>query len=310
MKLTVNRESGVPLHDQLVTQIALLIAAGVIKGGQRLPSVRALAQQLDVHRNTVAAVYNTLERDGVVTIKAGSGVRALEPQTTGAWKEGVALKHLATQFVAEARQQGYDEAAMREAFELALHPPRITRLVVVDPHTDFHPLYRHELAQAFRVPIETRTPEQLGDAPPGALLLTSAYHLASVQARLGAAPLIVFQVNAAEPLLERVRALPNGQTLGLVSVSDTLRRMAKEVFAGLQGDRLLLEAHPDDEGALKALTRLADVLLVDSPSETRVRALTPKPIWSFELIPAASLRSVAQHLPPEAFVGARRGAIA
>ncbi|HEY9720812.1 MAG TPA: GntR family transcriptional regulator, partial [Oscillatoriaceae cyanobacterium] len=310
MKLSINRESEIPLHDQLVTQIALLIAAGVIKSGQRLPSVRALAQQLDVHRNTIAAVYNALEQDGVVTIKAGSGVRALEQQTTGAWKEGVALKHLATQFVAEAREHGHGDDALREAFELALRPPRIERLLVVDPHADFHPVYRHELTRSFRMPVETRTLDQLDDAVlTGSLLLTSVYHLAPLRARIGTAPVIVFQVNAAESLLARVKALPDGHTLGLISVSDTLRRMAKEVFAGLRGEKLLLlEAHPQDEAALKALVRLSDVLLVDSPSQLDVRRLSPKPTWDFQLIPDESLRSLAQHLPSEAFVGAHPGA--
>lgn len=310
MKVSINRESPIPLHDQLVTQISLLIAAGVLAPGQRLPSVRDLANRLDVHRNTVMAVYNTLESYGIVTIKAGSGVRVLEAKSRGSadgWREGVALRHMASHFIAEAREAGYSDAAIREAFELAMAPTPMRRIVVVDPHPDFHALYRHELSAVFNFPIETRTIEDVraegAESLEDAALLTSMYHLAPLREVVGLERrVVVFSVDAGESVLSRVRALPTGQTVGLVTVSETLLRMAKEIIAGLRGeDLLLLEASPDDPDRLKSVLKLSDLVVVDTPSFERVKGLTPKPVLRFQLLPEASVSSVAQQLPAEAF---------
>lgn len=90
MRVSINRESPIPIHDQLVTQLALAIASGALPPGRRLPSVRDMAGRLEVHRNTVSAVYKTLEAYGVVTIKAGSGVRVIDTKAEGGPSEAAA----------------------------------------------------------------------------------------------------------------------------------------------------------------------------------------------------------------------------
>ena len=60
MDIFVNRRGGVPVRDQLVTQLELKILGGDLARGQRLPSVRALARRLKVHHNTVSAAYQDL----------------------------------------------------------------------------------------------------------------------------------------------------------------------------------------------------------------------------------------------------------
>ncbi|MFP5501244.1 MAG: GntR family transcriptional regulator [Candidatus Sericytochromatia bacterium] len=301
MKVTINRASPIPIHDQLVTQIALLIASGALAPGRRLPSVRDMESRLGVHRNTVSAVYKTLEAYGVVTVKAGSGVRVIDE--SGPAGASPALGELAAHFVAAARSQGHEEDAIRQAFERALCPAPVDRIVVVDPHEDFHPIYRHELSRRFSCPLEVMTLEGLAtlgaERLAGAAVLTSLYHLTPVRAILGAAkPVIVFPVNTPEPLLAQLRELPAGGSVALISVSETMRRMAQEVIAALRGGDLdLLEAHPDDLDALRAVTRLADAILTDGPSEAATRQATPKPLMSFRLIPEAALAALADQLP-------------
>ena len=46
MDFVVNRKGGVPVRDQLVTQLELKILGGELTHGQRLPSVRSLARRL------------------------------------------------------------------------------------------------------------------------------------------------------------------------------------------------------------------------------------------------------------------------
>jgi GntR family transcriptional regulator len=54
-------------------QISFAVAMGVVKAGDKLPPVRKLAAQLVVNPNTVANAYRHLEKEGLLTTKAGLG---------------------------------------------------------------------------------------------------------------------------------------------------------------------------------------------------------------------------------------------
>jgi GntR family transcriptional regulator len=69
----VDRVSGVPLGTQLVEQIRTAVADGWLKGGDRLPSVRELADTAGVNVNTVRAAYARLEAEGLVRSEHGRG---------------------------------------------------------------------------------------------------------------------------------------------------------------------------------------------------------------------------------------------
>ena len=74
MEIVLNRRGGVPVREQIATQLQLQILGGNLAHGQRLPSVRALARRLRVHHNTVSAAYQDLQAAGHVQLKRGSGV--------------------------------------------------------------------------------------------------------------------------------------------------------------------------------------------------------------------------------------------
>ena len=73
MDFVLNRQGGVPLHDQLLAQLELQILSGAIAPGQRLPSVRVLARRLGLHANTVSSAYRDLESAGHVELRRGAG---------------------------------------------------------------------------------------------------------------------------------------------------------------------------------------------------------------------------------------------
>lgn len=64
--LLLNHESPVPPYEQIRLQILNLIASAQLQPGDRLPSVRQLARDLEVAPNTVVRAYNELEREGWV----------------------------------------------------------------------------------------------------------------------------------------------------------------------------------------------------------------------------------------------------
>jgi GntR family transcriptional regulator len=76
--------SSEPIYQQIVTQIARAIAAGEVRPGDKLPTVRSLAEELVINPNTVARSYTLLEQQGLVTTKTGSGTFVADPHLRGA----------------------------------------------------------------------------------------------------------------------------------------------------------------------------------------------------------------------------------
>ena len=73
MRLQLSFKSGKPVYLQIVDQVRSAAAAGAIKAGEPLPSIRPLAEELRVNRNTVAKAYAELESQGIIETIAGKG---------------------------------------------------------------------------------------------------------------------------------------------------------------------------------------------------------------------------------------------
>ena len=73
MILQINFKSGKPVYLQVVDQIKAAAASGALQAGEALPSIRPLAEELRVNRNTVAKAYSELENLGVIETLPGKG---------------------------------------------------------------------------------------------------------------------------------------------------------------------------------------------------------------------------------------------
>ncbi len=71
--LVIDPASGVPPFEQLRVQIIARINDGTLSAGAKLPTVRALAEQLGIAANTVARGYRELERDGFIETRGRNG---------------------------------------------------------------------------------------------------------------------------------------------------------------------------------------------------------------------------------------------
>jgi GntR family transcriptional regulator len=69
----INFKSGKPAYLQLVDQVKVAAASGVLHPGEALPSIRPLAEQLRLNRNTIAKAYSELEGMGVIESLPGKG---------------------------------------------------------------------------------------------------------------------------------------------------------------------------------------------------------------------------------------------
>lgn len=73
MLLRINFKSGKPAYLQLVDQVKAAAASGALQPGEPLPSIRPLAEELRLNRNTIAKAYSELESQGVIETQPGKG---------------------------------------------------------------------------------------------------------------------------------------------------------------------------------------------------------------------------------------------
>src|SRR3954467_6539520 len=73
MRFQLSFKSGKPVYLQIVDQVKVAAASGALVSGDPLPSIRPLAEELRVNRNTVAKAYAELESQGVIETRAGKG---------------------------------------------------------------------------------------------------------------------------------------------------------------------------------------------------------------------------------------------
>lgn len=80
MRFHLSFKTGRAVYQQIVDQVRVAAASGMLQDGDPLPSIRPLAEELRVNRNTIAKAYAELERQGVIQTIAGKGcfVRAAD----------------------------------------------------------------------------------------------------------------------------------------------------------------------------------------------------------------------------------------
>ena len=73
LEIVVSNKTSRPLYEQIATQIKTQIMSGVLKAGEALPSIRALAKSLHISVLTVQKAYDLLQTDGFIETTAGKG---------------------------------------------------------------------------------------------------------------------------------------------------------------------------------------------------------------------------------------------
>ena len=79
LAFSVSPSSGVPIYRQIIDQVNALVVSGRLKPGDALPSIRKLAESLEVNMMTISKAYARLEVDGVLTRVRGVGMVVAEP---------------------------------------------------------------------------------------------------------------------------------------------------------------------------------------------------------------------------------------
>ena len=93
MRMQLSFKPGKPVYLQIVDQVKAAAASGAARPGDPLPSIRPLAEELRINRNTIAKAYTELESQGIIETIPGKGcfIRA----NSSPYKKEVRMKLLA-----------------------------------------------------------------------------------------------------------------------------------------------------------------------------------------------------------------------
>lgn len=122
--LRLDPTSGVPVYRQLIDQVLVAKASGVLRPGEQLPTVRQLAVDLSINPNTVIRAYKELEIRGILTTQQGMGTfitrQEIRPDEAARQRR---LTQMVGEFVAKAGAEGYTvEEIMARLGELVPEP--------------------------------------------------------------------------------------------------------------------------------------------------------------------------------------------
>lgn len=324
MDISIQKGTSVSIHEQLVTQISMQIASGILIPGIKLPSIRAMSQKLGIHHNTCLSAYRELETIGLIHIRHGSGARVAiteqDQSLNPSAKEGapIELNQLAHFFVRQIiRQDCRWEDALnalekaRQAMSAQFRQP----LVFVDIHADILPIFQTELQQALNRPVKTVLLSHLDpNQEPEAHFVVSRYHYQALKDKLNigleqlnghgngngsgngrdslSERITVIDVGAVRQELELIKQLPAEALIVVISKSTIILQQAEAVIKALRGEevyiRTMLAGH-ESVGELQRVIKRAHATFTDWLCAPELRTLTSKTLHTIRTIPQREL---------------------
>jgi len=268
MDIRISKESEVPIHEQVVPQIALSIGAGELKPGQALPSVRELARRLKIHHNTVSRAYQDLVLQKLMTRRRGSLLVVSQPGESECLPDVKDLDDLINETMQAASRRGYTLQQLRQRVRerMLAEPP--DHILVLSADSGMRVLFEMELKETLPYAVDSCSPDQLAANPGlavGALVLSPPASMRAVVSILpkDRSPMPIVYTPA-DQHVELVRDLQRPSLIALVSISEYFLRTARGVMAPVAGQLhsmreyfLTAEDHPDNIGA-------ADISICDS----------------------------------------------
>lgn len=121
MFFAIDPTNGVAIYDQVVRQVLFAVAAGVLRPGELVPSVREVARELAINPNTVARAYRRLQDEGVLEPVRGTGLAVAADAPERCRHKRLALVRARLQQVfQEARQSRLEPHELRALVESEL----------------------------------------------------------------------------------------------------------------------------------------------------------------------------------------------
>jgi DNA-binding transcriptional regulator YhcF (GntR family) len=163
--LAVDRNADVPIGVQLAWALRTRIGDGDFAPGQRLPGMRDLAEAIGVNLNTVRAVYQRLEQEGLIESRQGSGTFVAP-----SGRQGTAASSIAATAARTARETGVDPREVAAALYVAPAAPAVDSAQAAEPSALEQRRRLREQIAAFESALGQIEAANPGIAPPASAM--------------------------------------------------------------------------------------------------------------------------------------------
>lgn len=117
LMLQIDFRSGLPIYTQIVNQVQAQVVSGILKHGDQLPTVRALAEELRVNFNTVARAYRILDEARIISTQQGRGtyITEIPPPNISEKLRRETLEALTQRYISEAMRLEFSKSEIRQS---------------------------------------------------------------------------------------------------------------------------------------------------------------------------------------------------
>ena len=114
--LQIDFRSGLPIYTQIVNQVQAQVVSGILKPGDQLPTVRALAEELRVNFNTIARAYRILDEARIISTQQGRGtyITEIPPPNASEKLRRETLEALTQRYISEAMRLEFTRSEIRQ----------------------------------------------------------------------------------------------------------------------------------------------------------------------------------------------------
>lgn len=318
-KWFIEKDNKIPLYLQLKDLIKYYISTGVIKDHQQLPGVNELARKLDINFDTVRKAYKELEKEGLVSMKRGTGTfvnlrdvslpeisnesrpeldpmesaRLLVRRLLRQGKTLAEVKKLLAQVISEvSRDAGRQYLIFTECNRLQVD--EISAILKEQLNLKVRPVLLSELESAL-FSLEKSEGDLLG-------IVTTGFHVNEVQSVLGDRPIAVHMLvtNMSPDTRHSLDEYRDGARFGFICRDQKSVPFYTDLLrAELGGDIDLRCSVLSDRARVRSILESVDVLLVTPPVYDEVRAMvTPdKPVFNvFDRVDPMSLKMLKDNV--------------
>lgn len=306
--VSISRSLRVPLATQIRDQVVAAISVGDLEVGDRLPTIRELANFLGINRNTVAQAYRDLEREGYVVTRSGAGTTVVASPATDSLLRGGQLRELVRDALAKAESAGFSAQAFVETayYEASSwQSSSVASILVVDEYRGELGFLCEEISHAVPAVVEglvlSEVEQRLRDGQPGELdrfdfVVAPFYCTDRATALLEETGLAVLTVGVGPsiPTMLRIAHAAEGKKVAIVCTEDSGPEQMRQALEGAGITFARLDGYGLHDSRLPEVVSSYDLVVASQGSADAVRALvgTDRVVEFSSMLSESSLATV------------------
>lgn len=266
--ITLDRNAPLPIGEQLVEQLRYQIAGGKYMPGEKLPSTRGLADQLDISFHTVRKAYQRLAEEGVLLVRPGGGYFVEEPRALSNAERleraadvvQKALRHLIGLGLTDEEM----EMVFQEQLQFFERPGMERTLLFAAPFLELAESGAEHLSSAVQERVEGVPTNDLTALTDAEAVVTPLPLLQTVRQAVPNTDVVGVMMSYPHDVLEKVARLANGDTLALVTRGrDAIQPLTESLRdqTGFRGQILALTLDAERRQIERLVSSAALVLL-------------------------------------------------